>query len=94
MPILADIKSANVSREMPTMIQDSSSPSFSSFSTDLLEVELYVQVMMTTVIIRMERYLDIVYCFPKIITPNSMFAIRLPALKIMWRGIGMLKLRA
>ena len=50
--------------------------------------------MMPRVIIRMERYLDIVYCFPKIITPNSMFAIRLPALKIMWRGIGMLKLRA
>ena len=49
---------------------------------------------MPMVIIRMERYLDIVYCLPKIITPNNMFAIRLPALKIMWRGMGMLKLRA
>ena len=49
---------------------------------------------MPTVIIRMDMYLDIVYCLPKINTPNIMLAIRLPALKIMWRGMGMLKLRA
>ena len=49
---------------------------------------------MPTVIMRMERYLDNVYRLPKIITPNNMFAIKLPALKIIWRGMGMLKLRA
>ena len=50
--------------------------------------------MIPAVIMTMETYLDIEYCFPKIITPRSMFAIRLPALNIMWRGMGMLKLRA
>ena len=56
--------------------------------------DMTVQTRIPAVIMRTDMYLVVVYLLPSRTMPIIMLAMRLPALNIICRGMGMLKLRA
>ena len=61
---------------------------FPVFRLTLLVADITVQVAMPMVIMRTDMYLVEVYLLPNNTIPISMLAIRLPARKIMCKGMG------